>query len=363
MSDLPTILLVDDQPDTVVELLTSIEGQAQVQVVEPSDVTVDDLYSADLVLVDHYLDRWSTSSQTSPSQRPAHGVALAGSLRSYVDGLGVEPDPRIKATAFALLSGDLARVGALLPDDVREHATARLHGLEWAFDKNEGKSLGPRVLSLARAVLEIQRANERHSLGRDYLTGLLGISHDLSWKADAESDVFECHPPVFELSQSSKGLAPLRWLLHRILPYPTFLVDRLHLATRLRIREKSLGLLEEVLTPFQYQGALREFLGQRWWRVGLEQTIWELTDARRRPLLEALQDAAGVELAPLQITDPVVVMDRQYTPIGVEAGANAVRVQPDDWPAYAEAAWMSASLVSEDPELRRLTVDSDLERL
>ena len=43
--------------------------------------------------------------------------------------------------------------------------------------------------------------------------------------------------------------------------------------------------------------------------------------------------------------------------------ADAVRVQPDDWPPYADAAWMRIADVNGDAELRALVVQDDRSRL
>lgn len=368
MSAPPRVLLVDDRADTARGLLSSIEDQAEVRVLGPEDVVVDDLYDADLVLVDHFLDDWLAAYEEGPSVRPLHGVALAGSLRSYVDGLGIPADEvdLATATAFALVSAELPRVGALLPDDMREHAIARLHNLEWAFDKNAAASLGPQVLSLARAVQRVQESGKKEPRdGRSYLAELLGLSSESPWLVEAQAEMFECHPPVFELSQSTKGLAPIRWLLHRILPYPTFLIDATHAANRLGISTSSIELIadSQVLADAEYRGVLSDFIGRRWWRAGLEQSIWQLTDGRRKPLVEAINDAVNASVEPLDESNPVVVLDGDYHSAGVVSGAQAVRVQPDDWPPYADAAWMAVSLIEDEPDLRRLVVDADLDRL
>jgi len=42
---------------------------------------------------------------------------------------------------------------------------------------------------------------------------------------------------------------------------------------------------------------------------------------------------------------------------------NAVRVQPDDWPSFADAAWMPLELVAQDKALRQLVVHEDRDRL
>ena len=190
----------------------------------------------------------------------------------------------------------------------------------------------------------------------------------------AQEDVEACHPPVHELRNASHGLVFLRWLLQLILPYPCFLWGAHHLAARLRVTYESLsnalsedndlnGLLEDI----RYKGILSDFLGPRWWRSGAEALVWDLTDGdpfdvRRLPSILASKTSAA-----LQTTDfmqPVVCVGRNHVPLSALSSIeDAVRIQPDDWPPYADQAWTTIELANQYPSLGALVISEDKDRL
>src|SRR5947209_15531265 len=119
---------------------------------------------------------------------------------------------------------------------------ARSINLEWAFQKKTpAEILTGQFLELANAVRSLPKVWPFDSSAKkDELLGqLLNLDNDSGWNVAALADLFKCHPPVRELSTWSHGLAFIRWILHRILPYPCFLVDTLHVAARLRVTHAS----------------------------------------------------------------------------------------------------------------------------
>ena len=60
----------------------------------------------------------------------------------------------------------------------------------------------------------------------------------------------------------------------------------------------------------------------------------------------------------------VVVLDGSLepsrTPVPV---SQAVRIQPDSWPSFADDAWTTIDAAVADPELRAIVVAADRERL
>jgi hypothetical protein len=174
-----------------------------------------------------------------------------------------------------------------------------------------------------------------------------------------------------ELVERSHGLLFLRWILHRILPYPCFLFDTHHLAVRLRVTHASLvtalGVgLGNWLERVAYRGVLTGFLGHRWWRAGVESLLWDLgggSMAAKR-LHAKLAEVAGASLSPLSATEPVVCIDQNYSPLPEACAAGkVVRIVPDDWPLYAGQAWTTVALAREHPRLNAIVAETDLSRL
>jgi hypothetical protein len=371
----PFVLMVDDEPDEISGRQMDFGSVLDVVVREPSDVQLADLKRASLVLVDYSIDRWPERETVQwLSLKPKNGLALAAVLRSHT----VRTDAG-RPTAFAIYSGKLKELSGGLPPVYREHAVARSHNLEWVFPKQEsqgGTPLRVQVFSLADAVrrLPMTWPQDEPDKIMDRANTVLGLKKSSGWYKRAWEDVEQCHPPFRELAHATHGLALLRWLLHRILPYPSFMFEAHYLAARLRVTPSSLLValaddkkLKRKLKPVTYTGVLADFLGMRWWRAGIEDLLWSLTGGRpfdRSVLRSAVVNDLSSQLVPVELDDPVVGLDTQFKP--QEALVNlkdAVEIQPDDWPPYAERAWVSLDRAKNDPGLGGLVVIRDRGRL
>jgi hypothetical protein len=197
-----------------------------------------------------------------------------------------------------------------------------------------------------------------------------GILEDLlkvpsgNWRDRAWQHIEGCHPPIHELSPPTHAVSLVRWLLHSILPYSTFLWDFRYLAVRLRVTPKSLvGALKsddsfaKRLAPFRYKGVLHDFLGDRWWRPGIEHLLWELTEANPFDIdvLKKLTVNFSRRLKPISLSEPVVAFDEELraTDDLIEL-SDAVELQPDDWPAYASRPFAQRDRAMADPKLMSL---------
>lgn len=345
MTDLrrPAILIVDDeegQQEPTVALLARYGAEAWVR--HPRDVERDDVVDADLVLVDFVLENW-TDRPTQASISPANGLTLAAVLQGHAN----EADGR--PTAFALRTGRPDKVPSQFPQPKAEHAFARLNNLEWVFPKirDDSVDVTAQFLQLAEAVTQLPDSWEQ-ATGQRELERLLSLEADSAWADDARTGVRSAFPPVHEMSSTSHGLAFVRWVLHRILPYPCFLWDATWLAARMgisrsRFDELYTHGLDELLGRTKYSGVLDNFLGTRWWRAGVEHVLWEATEGRSRnpeALHSLIQSLTGQEPAEGLKPDRVVVMDAAQEPMDEPlAVSEAVRIQPDDWPPYAEPAY------------------------
>lgn len=372
----PHVLFVDDDtgvsPGSLSTLLEPHDVTTRLR--HPEEVVVSDLRWADLVVVDYFLTHWPERNDSpSAARAPMDGLAVAATLRSRLlpplgeRGLGAAPD---RAVAFALWSAHLSEASFELPEVVLPHVFSRENNLEWAFERNQllTPAGGRQLSTLATAVKSLpERWPGRRGDAENQLWQLLSLNDDDGeWVASAKEEVLDCRPPLHELSERSHGLVLLRWLLHRIMPYPCFLLDELQLSARLRVETLSDGgdgasrLLSE-LEPLEYHGTLHSFSGRRWWRAGIEDWIYGVTSGdagnSRAVAAAAILMGAGTSREWLR---PVISINgnlsRSTTFAEVE---ETVRIRPDDWPPYADDAFTLRTSAQTDQSLRSLVEPTD----
>ena len=370
----PFVLVVDDEADDVRSgLLLRFADRAAVTVLHPADVGLEDLAKTDLVLMDYRLDSWPERDvQTSVAFDIRSGLALATVLREIADE--ATPD---RLTAVALHTAHLREASGRIRPPHSKHVVARLNNLEWVFEKmNKETDPDPysQVIELAKAVQRLRGdwpAEARASQAR--ACALLNLREEVAWFDRTWREVLECQPPIHELAGTDHGILFLRWFLHQVLPYPSFLWDVHRVATRLRMRVEDLkrliasnGALAQDLRQRRYTGILEGFLGDRWWRTAIEDYAWELgLGASGNPNVfgDRLRERAGVDLEMIEISDPVVCLDRDFNPVEMASPQDAVRLRPDYWPSFADAAWMKIDAVVGDPSLRAMVEPVDQYRL
>ena len=371
--DVSTILLVDDYPEQLnnlkSELLSSATGLACF-VEHPQDVTRELVRDADVVLVDWRLDRWEERLRIGdvPSLQPQDGLALAAVLRSHVP---LHSRPK----AFALHSAQLENLSGAVPTEIREHALARIHNLEWVFPKRDASDhLARQIAVLADGIRQLPDdwPADDASRTRETVMRLFGLDPNGAWTGEAWRGVEACHPPIYELSRASDGIAFLRWLLHRVLPYPCFLLNRDYLRARLRVTEVGLSSIEsepssklwQELEAVRYSGVLGQFLGGHWWKAGVDALLWNLTGGRSLSVDALQQGIQGASESSVEFItefpEAVVCLGADYRVLPRLYSPNdAVRIQPDDWPPYADDAWSPVDLVLSSPHLNAIVIDSD----
>ncbi len=367
----PFILVIDDEPDDLrndIEL--GLEDRAAFDLKHPRDVGMDDLEEADLVLVDYLLDNWpELRDQKCIGMQPLTGLALTAIFRDQVDLLGKD-----RLTAFALHSARLDNLLGRLPLLSAQHVLARLNNLEWVFPKTEPRRYDQMVI-LAEAVQRLPREwSDREDDSASQLESLIGMSEEVPWFDRCWREVHECQPPIHDLRDGGHGVLLIRWLLQQIMPYPTFLWADHWAAARLRVPVEEFRIvldekntLSEELKPMRYSGLLAGFFGNRWWRGALEDYVWELAGGGAgdaETLRAALRDRAGKELGFIESNPPVVCLDQDFQPTGDFASpANSLRLRPDHWPAFADAAWMTLEMVQSNPALQALVDPLDQDRI
>lgn len=370
-TELPRIIIVDDE-DAQSHLL-GLGDRAESRARHPNDVEAEDLDWADLVLMDFRIEHWDERDAIDQvALCPPNGLALAGVLREHADSQNGGDD----YTAFAIHTGHVAEVSNRLHTTNRAaHVVARLNNLEWVFDKahqerfKRSTELGSAVRVISSSWKEVERGGVDAALER-----LLGLSNEVPWHSRAFDDVVLCQVPLSEFSAGTNGLLFLRWLLHSILPYPTFLWAEQWVAARLRITPASLRAVLDAdsdlateINACRYEGILSSFLGNRWWRAGVEQYAWGIrAEGARDPdaFHKKIEERAGVELERLEIASPVVCIERDLSPAGELCSLeDAVRMVPDLWPAYAGTAYATIESVTDDPEFAAVVHPLDRERV
>jgi hypothetical protein len=363
----PHILIVDDESARQHEL--GLAGLAATRARHPNEVEAGDLNWADLVLMDFKLDHWpARDDREQISLRPRNGLALAAVLREHADAAK-------SYTAFAIHSAHIGDISARLHTTNRTpFVVARLNNLEWAFDKTDTTRFVSSA-ALADAVRQVSKTWPEVVAGGfdSAAAALLRLPEDTSWSEKAADEIVLCQIPLPNLSAGT-GLLFLRWLLHGILPYPTFFLALQWVAARLRITPDSLNRvlagdsqLSRDVASCSYTGVLASFLGPRWWRAGVDQYAWALRagGAREPEAFHAeLEKRAGRDLDRVTEISPVVCIDRELKPRDkLCALESVVRLVPDLWPAYADPAYAELAEVSQDAGLRSIVHPLDRERL
>lgn len=277
----------------------------------PSEVEGSQVGSAQLVVLDEFLDDWQRPAGPATTA-PEDGLAVGAVLRSQKPSLSV-----------VILTGDIARLADGVPVSFGEHHVAFLRDVEWVFSKTDDRSI-ERIAQLADAIATLPSTLEADAV----LSWLVAPSEE--WRVDAVEHITRCRPPIAPRQTTSGSRPLLRWLLQRALPYPTFLLTDGRAAMALGL---SLTDLESVAEAREaaaciYTGPLAAFLGRRWWRAGIEH-LAEQPD--RTPRLAELSQEHD---APLVMPLGDDLEELEPAPV-----AECVRIYPDGWPAFADQAW------------------------
>jgi hypothetical protein len=359
----PTILIIDDQLRAAKGLRKRVGVNAEVLTRVPEQVTRRDLRRADLILVDFELYE---DGVDVPITEPPNGLALSAVLREQIRETNAN-----QVTGVALYTGQLEQISGTIPNDVRGFVVARLTNLEWVFEKADADTEVTAV-SLAQAIKQLPRSwPEDSAKAADQLHRFLGLASIAPFRATAEEDIAACHPPIHELSNASHAVAVVRWLAQRILPYPTFLMDRMGLAARLRLTPRRLESLlsgrsrfAKALEDVAYGGALADLYGRHWWRAGVDELLFEWSEetGEVEVLQAAIRVLAGRKLA-FEDSEVVPVIGPGYRADRLAPIECAVRIRPDDWPVFADDAWAERTEVGDDPRLGGLILSPDAELL
>lgn len=364
----PFVLHVDDEPDDLRTWQEEVrrQGLLELEVCHPQEIAEASLRNSSLVLVDFRIQHWpERANAPALALRPPNGLAVLTTLQEAADELDAT-----RARAYALYT-------AVIQDVARElvhqpHIVARAHNLDWIFEKNRVEDpveeRARRVAELAAAVSSLPKdwPGEVSSTATAALHVWLDLQKDVPWSDAAARAVRRCRPPIHEFAEHTLGVGVLRWALHKILPYPTFLLDDAHLAARLRVSLPSLRAAshsEEFVSVFgsaDYKGQLRSFAGRRWWRAGVEHAIFEAS-ADSPGDIRALHEVLKARIPGLEcqaVPRLFAVLGSQFkTKDNLATEEAIVEVRPDDWPPFADEAWALRTDLEDAPELKAVAVE------
>lgn len=374
MTERPFVLLVDDDPSQEAFALALSGHGVEAKHVLPDDLTAEDLRRASLVLIDEFIANWTAREAVEDKVGlfVRDGVALAGVLRSALDGRGPshEEAPTPRTTALVLRTGHLEVLEGGTPAFIRPMTVASRHDLEWVAEKAQvdAETLA-RFASLAIATKALPAVWSDPTDPTAQLEWLALGAHP--WRDDAIAQIELCRPPWTVLAATSAGRRWLSWFIQRILPFPTFLVDDRRAASYLGLAPSALDVLlgggGEVAVALQrakYSGQLAAFAGRRWWRAGIaavKRLALETAAGRSADdIARALVALHGSDLEVLGLRHPVFQIDADYNlvdePLEI---TEAVRLQPDGWPSYADDPWLATTSIEAEDSLAKLIVIDD----
>lgn len=306
----------------------------------PSELS-SQLAAANLLIVDYFL----VENQTDP----------AGSSNGLSELMKWRPRP-----VAALVSGHLesALQEPIIPE--RRHVLAARSGVEWIADKNDPET-ADELLAIADASAQIRkvRSEADDAPFEESLKRTLGLPQvSLEWSTTAERHLDRARPPHLHMqgstlradSATAAAREIISWLLHKVLPYPSFLINSRHVALRLGVEHKWLiGQIESktnsqlinVLKDAEYKGVLAIFEGKRWWRAAIDHFVWSCsnsTEAYRTVLRNA---ALPTEPEFLSAENPVIVSDADLVETNnIAEASDCVRAQDESFPPDVPPAWV-----------------------
>ncbi len=374
MTEQPFVLLVDDDPQQEAFALALNAYGVEAKHVLPDDLTAEDLNHASLVLIDEFIENWTAREAVKDSIGlfVRDGVALAAVLRSALDGRGPSPEtaPTPRNTALVLRTGHLAVLAEGTPAFIRPMTVASRHDLEWVAEKAQvdTETLARfAALAVATKALPTEWGNPTDPTAQLQWLAL----GEQPWREDAIAQIELCRPPWTVLAATSAGRRWLSWFIQRILPFPTFLVDDRRAASYLGLKPSALDVLlggdsdaAAALKQAKYTGQLAVFAGRRWWRAGIaavKQLALKTAEGRGADdIARALGALHGTDLDALGLRHPVFQIDADYNVVDEPLEiTEAVRLQPDGWPSYADDPWLATTSIDAEDSLAKLIVIDD----
>ncbi|MCM0019193.1 MAG: hypothetical protein NBV67_04310 [Tagaea sp.] len=324
--------------------------------------------SCDVFVCDIDLKKGVFGQSTAVS--PKDGPGLIGVIRSQRKQAAGLPRP-----VFAILSGEIKHRDYFKGLSDRLPVLAAKLGVTLVGEKGgeDQKAFIKGLAALNAAVAVLKRDFVGNSSdGLVKIEKALGLGKNDGFLEAARRDIRAFDPPIEDVQDRRDYVALLDWMAHRILPYPSFLIDRFELAMILGVLPKELDRFLKrhagFLDKARYRGVLHELDGPRWWRAGALDAVWQGTKGRpsdpeaveiyRRKLFDR------TALKSLDAGHPVLLYDADGVTTGIVADAGeCVRFRPEGWPDPSRPAWIRADDVGNDTDLRGRVLPEDLDRL
>lgn len=323
--------------------------------------------SADLLVLDFF---WGNQDDPDAARTDENGLSALQKWRRLLK------DAR---PATALVSSDIEKAISSKNPQKRWHIDAEKLGVEWVGKKDEIE----RIVALATASENIRRTikssrkpaisgSQRRATAPALSTlcfSVLKAPRNARWKLSAERQVDHARPPQ-PPTEGNDGYSReiLAWLLHKVLPYPSFLMSNQQSAVRLGITlasfEKLTSIrnrskLGEQIKQTLYTGPLDEFAGKKWWRAGIDHLVWSQSQSDDG-YEKSISKLGGRSLELFRLIDPVVLSDADLVETNeIAESSNCVRVQDEDFPVGVAWVWVRKSSVANNQVLRNKVIFED----
>lgn len=365
------ILYVDDKLDAQ-ERLKQIFPHQQLKVADPGQLSEpakirELLRGVSLVLMDYDLHE-------DDSFEGATSILDGRECLERIKAV-VRKDQQPRQFSIAIYTGKYPRLAEELDCDEPWEVADRL-AIDWAFEKGTSGSIETMLQSLHRAADAVAAVPWRDD-ARARLRDVLAMPSDehAVWAGLAFEHLEALRPPIQSLVKDGDGMKFLSFLLHVVLPFPSCLIDIRDVAVRLRVTPKSLeealahkpdSRLARELRGTAYSGVLHDFVGQRYWRAGVDAVCWSISEGRSIALAETFEMITGWadhDLQRLEYRNPVVAIDDSYRRSDIVDISETVQIQPDTWPAEIEPPYIKISDVIGMPSIEALVSPRDRERI
>lgn len=389
---------IDDRPDAAVVEALGDENVAVFRFPEDLSNRMDELvpliHECSVIIVDLKLAEHDADSEllSNKDLYPKDGLALKEILASILteraslldansESAMIDVEPR--TTAFVLYSGELDSLGGGAPAKGREHVVAKRIRAEWVlFKRPDARPSSQRDLTileeLAIAVEAVVAVNwsglqEREAL-LDAITSLLDLDLTADWATVAKRHIFENRAPLQSLAEDD-GVALIRWMLHLVLPYPSLFLDAVEVSVLCRVQpewgtiqlEEENSAISKLFETSRYNGILSKFLGPRWWRAGVLAALRTATDGSPHDadvLSSRFHSMYDLAVPILRIATPVRTVDEEFRlTTNIVDVEEAVRLEPEEWPAELGPPWIPLVQIAGNPRLRRYVLERDIDRV
>lgn len=378
MSSQPRVLLIDDEASDDL-----VPRDCKALLLRPQDDGFAQSFASELPRADIALLDQELAFNAELSLKAFDGTGLIGHIRSWARKSNTIVPPLVVYTSHdEAFAEELPSVGPPVPIGGtfvgKEALLAPALDVEWLISKEAEQALS-QISSIAKASLSLASCAKNDKASFDEIVQFIALPVDQSWSVLARQNLARSRPPVGEPALSerygTRGTAPvLRWLLHRVLPYPGLLVSDSYAAWTIGLELDSFRLVVDRkpdsewardLLSSMYQGPADDLFPRRWWSAGIEYAAWSIREKSQQHdcMTTLLTKLVGEDVRTLDGAEKVVVVDLDFKEAGLEEISRAYQIHPPGWPAEAIEPWMRRELVEREPSVLAMLDPDDRLRL